>query len=414
MKYLIIILSLILIISIITTSYAQQGPKVIKFWYYLDDKGSQKFEELKARYNKEKAGEVLIESKKFASEDLLKEALLSGDTLPDTALIDIRWQSGLINKGVLIPLETHTTRIGTATKAAYKQDTYKPLFESAISGNHYWTFPYTCTDTALLVNLDILYSLKMDKSPQGWFDLVTAGKAMMTAGEGRMGLALPTDETPENFAAFFVAMMRQKGGTIVDASGKVFFNSEEGVSTLQFLQDLYHKYKVASLEVTPDKFFVGQVGMTFGDSHDYFRAQELGMNVEAVYLPKKDSRASDLYIQSLALFKTTPEHELICFDFLMWLITHQQMREFYLATSYIPVNKQIVACPQYFEYQNRHPGMRVFIKQLDWAKPVLNFPHYGEIMDCLGKEVLLCLKGEKTPRQALETVTNYGNSLLGF
>ncbi len=415
MKYFVISLSLLFLLSVISLAMAQKKPEVVTFWYNLNEKGSIKMEELIMKYNKEKKGKVIIEPKKFASMKELKNALFSAKTLPDTVLIDNRWQDELIAKGVITSLQVHTLNIGTGLKAAYKQDTYKVLFQSALHDNQFWTFPYTCTNNALIVNLDMLYSLKMDKSPQGWFDLVKTGKPLMETAEGRVGLALPTDESPEDLAAFFIAMMRQKkDGSLLSPEGKFAFNSEAGVTTLQFLQDLYQKYQIASTDVSPEGFFVGQAGMIFGNSHDYFHAQELGMNVEAVYLPKKDVRASDLYIQSLAMTKSNPDHEEAGFDFLLWLVEFKQLREFFLATSYIPVNKQIVACSAYFEYQNQHPGMRAFIKQLDWAKPIPTFRNYDEVMDCLGKEILICLKGEKTPRQALDDAANYGNGLLGF
>jgi len=413
MKYFVMSLSLLFLISVV--SLAAKNTETVTFWYNLDEKGSAKMEELITRYNKEKKGNVVVQPKKFSTMAELKAALFSTTTLPDTVLIDNRWQDELIAKGVITSLQVHTIKIGTALKAAYKQDTYKVLFQSALHDNQFWTFPYACTNNALIVNLDLLYSLNMDKSPQGWFDLVKTGKPLMQSAEGRKGIALPTDEAPENLAAFFIAMMRQKkDGSLLSPEGKFAFNSEAGVATLQFLQDLYQKYKIASTDVSPEGFFVGQAGMIFGNTHDYFHARELGMNVEAVYLPKKDVRASDLYIQSLALTKSTPEHEKVGFDFLLWLVEFKQQREFCLATSYIPVNKQVVACSAYFEYQNRYPGMRIFIKQLDWAKPIPTFRHYDEVMDCLGKEILSCLKGEKTPRQALDEAANYGNGLLGF
>ncbi len=415
MKYFVMSLSLLFLISVISVSMAAKNTETVTFWYSLNDKGSVKMEELIIRYNKEKKGKIIVQPKKFATTAELKQALFSATTLPDTVLIDNRWQDELISKGVLIPVQVHTVNIGTALKAAYKQDTYKVLFESALHENQFWTFPYACTNNALIVNLDMLYSLKMDKSPQGWFDLVKTGKPLMQSAEGRKGIALPTDESPENLAAFFIAMMRQKkDGSLLGPDGKFAFNSEAGVTTLQFLQDLYQKYKIASTDVSPEGFFVGQAGMIFGNAHDYFHAQELGMNVESVYLPKKDVRASDLYIQSLALTKSNPDHEEAGFDFLLWLVEFKQVKEFSLATSYIPVNKQVVGCSAYFEYQNQHPGMRIFIKQLDWAKPIPTFSHYDEVMDRLGKEVLSCLKGEKTPVQALDDAANYGNGLLGF
>jgi multiple sugar transport system substrate-binding protein len=413
MRYFVIFLSLMLLISVFSIAMAQKGPEIVTFWYSLDEKSSVKMEDLIGKYNKEKGGKFLIEPKKFSSMEELKQALTTA--VPDTALIDNRWQSDLIGKGLIVPIGKHTTNIGSAYKTAYKQDTYKPLFESSLKDDQFWTFPYTCTNTALIVNLDWLYSLKMDKSPQGWFDLVSVGKPMMKTAAGRMGLALPSDDTPENLAAFFIAMMREKkDGTLLSPEGKFAFNSDAGVSTLQFLQDLYQKHNIASIDVTRKGFYTGQVGMIFGNSLDYFHAKDLGMNVDAVYLPKKDTRASDLYIQSLALFKSNQEHEKVCFNFLLWLIEYQQLRDFYLATSFIPVNKQVVASPQYFEYQNQHPAMRVFIKQIEWARPIPNFPHYNEVMDYLGKAVLLSLKGEKTPRQALDDAANYGNGLLGF
>ena len=56
----------------------------------------------------------------------------------------------------------------------------------------------------------------MTQSPQGWFDLVKVGKPIMETADGRFGLALPTDEDPEDLAAFFIALVRQKGGSLLE------------------------------------------------------------------------------------------------------------------------------------------------------------------------------------------------------
>jgi len=407
-----LIFCLLLVFSF--TALAQQGPEVITFWYSLDDDGAEALEGLVAEFNKEEKGKIEVTTKCFSSDEELKTALLKGGQYPHVAIIDNRWQGELIALGALSPVGTHMDNIGSSIRIMYKADTPKPIYESCFQDNTLWTAAFSCNNTALLVNLDFLYSLNMTQSPQEWADLLKVGKPIMETADGRFGLALPTDEDPEDMAAFFIALVRQEGGNLLDEEGKLIFNSADGVAALQFLQDLYQTHKIASVDVPPDAFFVGQIGMTFGDSHDYFRALELGMNVEAVYCPKKDSRASDLHIRNLALFKSDKDREKASFKFLFWLTEYQQMRDLYLTTAFVPANKQVVASPQYFEYMNAHPGMRVFLKQLQWATPVPNFTYYDEIMEYLGNSVMAALKGEKTPQQALDEAANYGNGLMGF
>lgn len=414
MKYSIISMICLIVLTalLISAAFAQESPQTITFWYSLDEEQGAEIEKLIGEFNLENKN-MKIEGTGYISEEALKQALFNNPSHPDVALIDNRWQSELIDKDLLVPVIKYMDAIGSSIRIMYKADTHKPVYNSCFQDDTLWTLAFSCNNNALIVNLDLLYSLNKTQSPQGWFDIVTVGKAMKQSAEGRMGIAFPTDEDPENLGALFVTLVRQKGGNLLDEEGKIIINNEQGVATLQFLNDLYNKYQIASLDVTTGGFFVGQVGMIYGDSHDYFRALELGMNVEAVYCPKKDGRASDLYVTSLALFKSDEEKEKAAFKFLHWLTEYEQIRDLYLSTSFVPSNKQVVASPQYFEYMNAHPGMRVYLKQLEWAKPVPNFPYYDEIMEYLGTSILKTIRGEQTPQEALNDVADYGNGLLG-
>jgi ABC-type glycerol-3-phosphate transport system substrate-binding protein len=413
MKYFSIILSLVFVLSLVSAIFAQQKAQEVNFWYCVEEQNAKYVDEGLGIFNKNNAGKVEVKGTRFNSKEELKKALLTGTVMPDVSLIDVRWQSELIDKGAIVPVEKYMNEIGSSIKVVHKMDIIKPVFESCLQDNVIWTAAYACDTTVLIVNRDILNAAKISKYPQNWDEIVKVSKSIVSVGDGRFGIAFHVNDSPEDVADFFMTLVKQSGGNFFDKDGNIVFNDDKGVKTLQFLQDMYNKHKVASISTTPDDFFTGKVGMIYGDIEDYFKALELGMNVEALYLPKKDVRYGNLRVDSLALFKSTPEKEKAAFKFLYSAIGFEQVRALYLAARFVPANKQVVHCPAYFEFMNKHPGMRIYLKGLDWAKPVPNFKYYDEIMDYLGKVVILSVKGEKTPKDALDDAAKYANSLLG-
>ena len=92
-----------------------------------------------AEFNQEKAGKIQVETTNYPSEEELEKALLNGNTYPDVAIIDNRWQSELVGKGVLSPVIDHMNKIGSSIRIMYKADTPKPIYQSCFQDDIMWT-----------------------------------------------------------------------------------------------------------------------------------------------------------------------------------------------------------------------------------------------------------------------------------
>lgn len=369
---------------------ATNSKDVFVLWYSMPQEDKTAFETIIAEYNETNKFGMKIDAKHFSNKADLKKALFESTDMPDIALIDVAWQEELVRTTKIKPVEDIIREISTMMLIVMKNDTFKPVWEACKTEDKLWTMPYYSTSHALIYDKAIFKEYKIKAPPATWNDLVVIGKKLTDSSKGRWGLALTTRNDPEELANVFQIFLWQMNSDIQKSPGE-FQYDEKATKLLKFWVELASIHKVLPIAL-PDDYT--RVAMFVGNSSDYFKQKGVGRELSVVPLPKKEKKVTVLDVTSVAIFKAEPVKIRKSWNFVYWLTEHQQAVKWGLTSPYIPANKQVTLCPEYFNYLNENPGMRIFINELKSARLDSSREKYAEGMKSLGEKIENALQGK--------------------
>ncbi|WP_321991565.1 extracellular solute-binding protein [Marispirochaeta aestuarii] len=160
-------------------------------------------------------------------------ALQSGVGAPDIVDIEIsRFPNYLRGKPQLVPMNDKIEPI--------IDDFVKARFDIYASGGTYYGLPFHVGATVMYYNMEILNQAGVNPDDiKTWKDYVRAGQQVVKA----TGKPMTTVEVTEQWSFWPLVSQRKSG--FVDKNGEVILDNEINIETLQFLDDMVNKYKVA-------------------------------------------------------------------------------------------------------------------------------------------------------------------------
>jgi len=375
-------------------AFAKDSSKeTLNFWYSMPETYKSTFENIITSFNEGNKFNMVIKTTYFAKEKELKTALLNGKDLPDIAMIDSSWQKMLIEQNKIVAVEDQIKAISTMLMIVIKNDTFKPVFEACKTDNKVWTMPYYATNHALIYDKTVFDAKKIKKLPKTWTDIATVGQKLTDAKTGQWGFALTTSNDPEKLADLFqIFLWQSKGELSADANGNITCDTKKAQSLLKFWLELASKYKVAPIAL-PDDF--SQIAMFIGTAEDYMKQKNNGRDVNVMTLPKKEVQVTNLDVTSIAIMKNDEKKIRKAWQFVYWLTEHQQAVKWAVASPYIPANKQVVLCPEYFHFMGEHPGMKIFVEQMKSVKIAGTKGQADEAMRSFGEKIIEALQGKQ-------------------
>lgn len=380
----------------------------INFWYSIPEEYNVHMKKLVENFNEEHQYYHVI-VKNFKGPKELKDAL-DGGNLPDVAIIDACWQNELAMSEKIIPVEDLMNNAGSTLKVVLKMDTFPTLWESCIYNGSLWSLPYYALNQALIYDSVLLREKKIKFPPKSWSDIVKHGKALTSSEDGQWGFFVPLNSSSEEVAHYFQSFLWQAGGEICDSQGKLSINSPTAVKTLNFLRDLVKKHKIS-----PENFYENpqKVAMRLGTSEDFLKLKKRGCDVKVAPLPKNKESVNFMQLSSLVVFKGSKKVEPSkCWYFIYWLSEFPQASFWSLNTPYLPANRQVTLSPEYFEYLENNPEIRVYLAQLKNSRISHNIPGYDEVLVKIGDKVKIVLVEDIGIEEALKQITLEVNSLL--
>ncbi|NKL01804.1 extracellular solute-binding protein [Rhizobium leguminosarum bv. viciae] len=177
---------------------------------------------------------------------------LSVGNAPDLVAEPGGWVPEFALQGKITALNDFVAKDGKAM--GYPDDWQDfSVARNTIDGKYYGVqLHLTCA--TLVYNVDLLKAAGFEKPPANWEEFRNA--AIAVTKSGRFGFA------PNQVATYFTPWIYQNGGKFYDkAANKVTFDSPESAQALQFVADLIHKDKAATLPVAgadyegPQKLF---------------------------------------------------------------------------------------------------------------------------------------------------------------
>lgn len=128
--------------------------------------------------------------------------------------------------------------------SAAKDDFFS--WDATVVGGHKMAMSIAQNVFTLLYRKDLFDEMKLTP-PKSWPEFVATAKALTT--KDRWGFAFPAARSGSYFHVIYAPLVWGAGGEMLDAQGRVAFNSEAGVKAMSFLYDLVNVHKVAPPEV---------------------------------------------------------------------------------------------------------------------------------------------------------------------
>jgi sn-glycerol 3-phosphate transport system substrate-binding protein len=214
-------------------------------------------------------------------------------------------------------------------------------------------------------------------APKTWEDLRLAARALTRRSRDRVerhGFGCPISWW------FWVALVGQAGGTIVEADGTVSLGGEAGVRAIEFWQTLVHTDRSMkpppgrdydAWEATNKDFLAGKTSMIWTSTAFLkYLEENARFPVLAAPLPRERQHAVPTGgTHWILLRQAPPEAKRTAWAFLRYMHEPQQVIRWATSTGYLPVTHAAVAELERSGYYRSHPNDRVALDQLAVAQP---------------------------------------------
>jgi ABC-type glycerol-3-phosphate transport system substrate-binding protein len=226
-------------------------------------------------------------------------------------------------------------------------------------------------------------------SPMTWDEVVEMAKKINDPGNEIFGIdpaqGFSDGESPSYFKT---PLLWQFGADVLSPDGKTasgYLNSKNAVQALQFYQDLYHRYKVASVELPPDPFITGHLGMSvlgswiLGEIERNYPDFKLGEDFGVAPLPKGNYQVTPNGGWALGI-SAKSEHPEEAWKFIRYMTSFEGSKKYVEITGDMPARFSVSkAFPELTAYPKN-----IFVQQaLKYSKNRPVSPAYPVISDSL-------------------------------
>ncbi|WP_338787135.1 sugar ABC transporter substrate-binding protein [Metabacillus sp. FJAT-53654] len=354
----------------------------------------------------------------YADYELRLRTEIAAGNPPDILAIDTPYLALYANSGSLLSIDQYMKAEGdiedippaTLKGLTYEDEIYlSPMVESGVALFY---------NMHLFKEAGVPFPSKDPNKPMTWDEVLEATKKITNSVNGVYGIdpaqGFGAGEAP---AYFKLPLLWQFGAEVLNpnaTSAEGYLNSDEALKALQFYQDLYHKHKVAAVELPPNPFETGKLAMTvmgswvFADLEKYFPDFKLGEDFGVAPLPKVKNQVTPNGGWALGISAKSkyPEE---AWEFIKYATSFEGSKKYVEMTGDLPARYSVVnAFPELNEYPKN-----IFIQQTQkYSKnrPVTPvYPAVSEAIKTLFEDV--GIGGKNVKASATEAVEKINNSL---
>jgi sn-glycerol 3-phosphate transport system substrate-binding protein len=352
----------------------EDGRIVVSFWYAFGDLVRKVLLELVAKYN-ESQSRVLVravhQGDYFEALAKLRTAVAAG-AAPTLSHVVCEVVPYLARAGVLEPLDAYE---GARTIPFVSALDQRGAFAGG-ADQPLWSIPFNRSTPIVFANARAFEDAH-ESFPRTWEELADTARRLTrrTAdGEVRWGFEVPISWW------YWVAMVGQAGGKLVEGDGRISLGGDAGVRALRFWQRLVHEDRAMrpppgrdyqAWQSTNESFLQGRVAMMWS-STAFVRYLENSARFPVLAAPlPRDARASVPTGGTMfVLMRAVPDEEkLAAWDFVRWMCEPEQTVAWSTRTGYMPVTRPAVELLVERGWYVRHPNDRVAYDQLADVEP---------------------------------------------
>ena len=212
-------------------------------------------------------------------------------------------------------------------------------------------------------------------APATWYELRETARILTVRRAGRVerfGFECPISWW------FWLALVAQAGGALVDEDGSVSLGGEAGVEALEFWQTMVHRDRTmkpppgrdANANEAVNKDYLSRRAAMIWNSTAFLKYFEdhARFPVTAAALPRGRRRGVPTGGTFFVLLRQAPDGEKeAAWSFLRFMLEPEQVIEWSASTGYLPVTRSAVERLEAQGYYEKHPNHRVAYEQLQVA-----------------------------------------------
>jgi len=383
--------------------------QVVVFWYPYTQGEEELLLALIDQFNASNEwGITIVGEYAGSSDDLYDEILgrIESRALPDIVVAEQHQVAAYAARDALIALDPYVE----SEAWGYTDEDLEDFFSVALAADRVpqfddrYSWPLYLLMEVLYYNEDWLVELGYTEPPSTWANFAEMACTASDSEVGTYGYEFSID------ALTFVDMLLNQGGQIFSDDAEAYaFDSEEGLATLAFIQDILGKecavLKTERFGARTD-FGAGRVLFTIGSVSDlpqYRRdvAEGAGFNWSISNLPTTLSKPEvSVRGPGFSLFPSTPEKQLAAWLFLKWFTEPEQQARWARTFGVLSVRSSTADFLQ--DYIVENPRYDIALGFLDGeaaAEP--GVVGYGECREAM-REMLSAIANRGEPAPWLE------------
>jgi fructooligosaccharide transport system substrate-binding protein len=387
----------------------------LTFWRNKGTTAENKaYEELVSAFEKTNPNIVInMKSIPYGDYELrIRTELVAGNS-PDIIATDSPNLALYANSGALLSID----------KYMRKEGNIEDIPESTLKGLSYngqiYLAPVVESSIALFYNKHLFkqagipFPSEDPNKPLTWDQVLNIAKKVNNPEKGVYGIdpaqGFNEGESP---AYFKIPLIWQFGASVLSPDGTTasgYLDSKESLMALQFYQDLYHKYDVASVELPPAAFESGKLAMTVLGSWTLkdFEANtdfKLGEDFGIAPMPKAKTQVVPNGGWSLGI-SSKSKHPKEAWKFIKYVTSYEGMKTYVAITGDIPARYSVA---KDFPELNEYPK-NIFLQQaqkFSRNRPVIPaYPVVSDAIKTLFEDVGIGRKNvEASAREAVEKI----------
>lgn len=331
-------------------------------------------------------------------------AAVVGDVPPDMLWFVPQLTGQLLELGAIRPLDDWINQ------SPLKEEIDPVLLASMELNDHIWSVPMGTNNAGIFYRPSLFEKAGIEKIPETWTELeATAEKLTQDFDEdGRIdqrGMFLSLGKGEWTVFTWLPFVYSAQGELLTESNQPNLVN-EGTISALEFgeklVQNNWAMLSAPERGYELDNFLSGQVAMQVTGPWTLGQLREIDIDYDVFPFPKKQQQAAVVGGENLFVFKTNPEREKACFEFLEYVLSEKFQTEWALRTGYLPVNVKSQQSEKYQQFVEDNPVLEVFLDQMKVAKVRPIIPNYNRLSENFGRAIEASLLGNKEPKITLE------------
>jgi ABC-type glycerol-3-phosphate transport system substrate-binding protein len=369
----------------------------VDFWHVMGGPLARRLDEMVADFNQIHP-EGRVRSVHMGSYDVLAQKLMgaiASNSPPVIAQMYESWTDQFWEAGELLAMEDFIH-----SEPEFDVQDFFPVF---VEDNTYdsvlVTLPFNKSVPVFYYNIDLLAKCGVDHFPRDWFEFKK--DCFLIRQSNIWPTSWPID------VWYFSCMLYQQGGILFDeATHEPKFNSEEGVSVVEYLVDLV---KDSLFYLNPgfqrqDEFLSGNVAMIPASVVSWaFMKDKSAFRMGVAPFPQGPQQAIVIAGTNIGMFKkTSAAQRKLAWEFIKWFLAPENQMRWTEASYYLPTRRSATQTDLYRQFVSENPEYPKIVAQLEFARTEPKAKEWFTGRIYLNEAMEEAMQLVRTPRQALD------------